>query len=611
MMGYISMKNSIRRPLRVWPAVVIVILQWAIRLGIPVLSPDNVILGILSGMVAAILILLWWLFLSRAAWLERLGGLVLIFVAFVATRPFLDISIATGAQGMLFGFLAIPIVADALVVWAVAMRNLPDGVRRASLAATAVVACGAWALVRTGGFTARDFRSDLHWRWTKTPEQRLVEKSSPPAAGAPAIRTAALQPVNQPSITAALPAETRISAKTAALKPVSVAALADTPAEWPGFRGAHRDDVISGVRINTDWSASPPVALWKREVGPGWSSFAVQGDYFFTQEQRGPEEIVACYRVSTGEPVWAHRDSARFWESNGGPGPRGTPTLSHGRVYTFGATGLLNVLNASDGSVVWSRNAAMDTGAKTPQWGFASSPLVVDQTVVVATAGQLIAYDRVTGAMRWSGLAHGMSYSSPQLATMHEVPQVLLLSEEGLTSVALADGKLLWEHAWKGYPIVQPALTQDGDVLISVSDSSGTRRLGVTESAGAWSVAERWTSKGLKPYFNDFVLHNGYAYGFDGSILACIDLKDGTRKWKGGRYGNGQLVLIEDQDLLLVLSEEGELALVRATPNQFTELARLSAIEGKTWNHPVLVRDVVLVRNGQEMAAFRLSRAGS
>jgi outer membrane protein assembly factor BamB len=336
----------------------------------------------------------------------------------------------------------------------------------------------------------------------------------------------------------------------------------------------------------------------------------VRSGLIYTQEQRGPDEIVSCYKLTTGEPVWAHRDPARFWESNGGPGPRGTPTLSSGRVYTYGATGILNVLNADDGAVVWSRNAAADTGMKTPQWGFASSPLVADDMVIVATAGQLIAYDLATGAKRWSGPARGVSYSSPHLVTIDGVAQILLLSEAGATSVALADGALLWEHAWPGYPIVQPAMTADGDILICVSDRSGTRRLAIGHGAGGWTVEERWTSNGLKPYFNDFVVHDGHAFGFDGSILACIDLKDGKRTWKGGRYGNGQIILLSDQDLLLVMSEEGELALVRAAPDQFTELARFPALDGKTWNHPVLAGDVLLVRNGQEMAAFRLSLAG-
>ena len=396
----------------------------------------------------------------------------------------------------------------------------------------------------------------------------------------------------------------------AALPPAP--AVAKTTADWPGFRGPRRDSIIRGVRIETDWSKSPPVALWRRPIGPGWSSFAVRGDLLYTQEQRGDDEVVACYKVSTGEPVWRHRDAVRFWESNGGAGPRATPTLSNGRVYTFGATGILNALDAGNGVVVWSRNVASDTDTKVPTWGFASSPLVVDDVVIVAAAGKLVAYDLATGNPRWVGPAHGGSYSSPHLLMIDGVAQILLLSAAGATSVAPADGALLWEHSWPGGAIVQPALTADGDVLINtigMAGGIGTRRIAVAHGPGGWTVEERWTSNGLKPYFNDFVVHKGHAFGFDGSILACIDLEDGKRKWKGGRYGNGQLVLLPDQDLLLVLSEEGELALVRATPDQFTELARVPAIEGKTWNHPVLVGDVLLVRNGQEMASFRLSLA--
>ncbi|MCI0692256.1 PQQ-like beta-propeller repeat protein [candidate division KSB1 bacterium] len=194
--------------------------------------------------------------------------------------------------------------------------------------------------------------------------------------------------------------------------------------------------------------------------------------------------------------------------------------------------------------------------------------------------------------------------------TIDGVAQILMMSGAGVIGVAPADGGLLWEHKRPvGTRIVQPALTADGDVL--VSSGGETRRIAVAHGPGGWTVEERWTSAGLKPYFNDFVVHEGHAFGFDGRILACIDLEDGKRKWKGGRYGNGQLVLLPDQDFLLVLSEEGELALVGAVPDQFRELARFPAIKGKTWNHPVLVRDVLLVRNGQEMAAFLLSLARS
>lgn len=319
--------------------------------------------------------------------------------------------------------------------------------------------------------------------------------------------------------------------------------------------------------------------------------------------------MVSAYRVSTGEPVWRHRDPVRFWESNGGAGPRATPTLSGPHVFTFGATGILNALDAETGAVVWARRAATDHGVPVPEWGFASSPLVVRDLVIVAAAGTLVAYDRATGAPRWVGPDGGGSYSSPHRVRLGGVEQVLLLSDAGATSVSPDDGSQLWRHEWSGMPIVQPAVVGETDVLISTTSSAGglaTRRLSVERGPAGWLVSERWTSAGLKPYFNDYVVHNGHAFGFDGRILSCIDLADGTRKWKSGRFGNGQLMVLPDQEVLLVLSEDGEVALVRATPTQFEELARVPALDGKTWNHPVLVGDILLVRNGEEMAAFSL-----
>jgi outer membrane protein assembly factor BamB len=448
------------------------------------------------------------------------------------------------------------------------------------MVATILLACGVFTLLRTGGMSG-DGDSDFHWRWTPTPEERLLALADDELAAHRSTPTAA-----------------------------------NPGANWPGFRGPDRDGIVRGVQIATDWSRSPPDELWRRPIGPGWSSFAVRGDLLYTQEQRGEDEIVACYRVTTGQPVWRHHDAARFWESNAGAGPRATPTISNGHVYTLGATGIVNALDAADGAVVWSRNAASDTGVKVPSWGFASSPLVVDDVVIVATGGRLVAYDLATGKPRWLGPAGGSGYSSPHLATIDNVKQILLLDGDGAISVAPATGTQFWKYPWPSDGIVQPALTADGGVLIGTGSGMGAgagmgvRRIAVAHGPGGWTVEESWTSVGLKPYFNDFVIHKDHAFGFDGSILACIDVANGKRKWRGGRYGHGQIILLPDQDLLLVLSEIGELALVAATPDQFEELALFPAIEGKTWNHPVLVGDMLLARNGQEMVAFRLSLAG-
>jgi outer membrane protein assembly factor BamB len=608
-----------QKPLRLWPGVVAVVLQWLLWSVVPRVAPDATLFAVFGAIACGLAVVVWWLFSSRAPWSERVGALVLMVVAVLATSRIVHASIANGMMGMMLVGYSIPVLSLALVAGAVATHRLLSGPRRASMIAIILLACGGFTLVRTGGISG-DGRSDLHWRWTQTPEERLLaqagDEPAAPLSAPPAAETvqAGDKPAALPTVLPAGPVapETAPAGDKPPALPAASAA-AKTGADWPGFRGPGRDSIIRGARIETNWTASPPVQLWRQPIGPGWSSFAVRGDLLYTQEQRGDDEIVACYNVTTGKPVWRHRDSTRFWESNGGAGPRATPTLSNGRVYTFGATGILNALDARNGAVVWSRNAPADTGVKTPGWGFASSPLVVNDLVIIAASGRLAGYEVATGKPRWLGPARGGSYSSPQLMTISGVAQVLLLTGTGVTSVAPADGTLLWEHGWSGVTIVQPARTSDGDVLITTGDGAGgvgTRRIAVAHGSGGWTVDERWTSNGLKPYFNDFVVHKGHAFGFDGSILACIDLEDGKRKWKGGRYGHGQLVLLPDQDLLLVLSEEGELALVGATPDQFTELARFQALDGKTWNHPVLVGDVLLVRNGQEMAAFRLSLAG-
>ena len=556
--------------LRLWPGVLALALQWFGRFVLPVLLPAAMPIGMMGSLVLGAVILIWWAFFSRAPRIERFGGAVLVLIALFSLPLLAHKSIAGGMMGFMPFIYGVPLLSLALVGWAVSGRHLSEASRRPALVAAVALACASLLVLRTEGMDG-DASANFQLRWSPTAEERLLAESEEPVAGSVAVTNA-------------------------------------EGGEWPGFRGVHRDGGVAGVRVGTDWSQSPPEEVWSRPVGPGWSSFAVSGELFFTQEQRGEEEVVTAYELSTGEPVWLHADTARFWESNAGAGPRSTPTYHEGRLYTLGATGLLNVLDAADGSVVWSRNAEDDAGTEVPDWAYSGSPLVWGDVVLVPVSAALMAYDRETGEPRWKVPARGVSYSSPHLMTVDGVEQVLFQSGYDIASYAV-DGTELWKHEWTGYPIVQPAQNAEGDVLFAVNSQSGLRRLAVTQGEGGWNVEEVWTSIGLKPYFSDYVLHDGHAYGFDGGILSCIELESGERQWKGGRYGHGQMIRLSDQGVLLVLSEKGGLAVVRASPEGFEEITKAPAIEGKTWNHPVLVNDLLLVRNDESMAAFRLPPA--
>ena len=304
-------------------------------------------------------------------------------------------------------------------------------------------------------------------------------------------------------------------------------------------------------------------------VGPGWSSFAVRGALLYTQEQRGEHEIVGCYKLSTGEPVWRHRDPVRFWESNGGAGPRGTPAVSKGRVYSFGATGILNALDADTGALRWTRNVATDTGRRVPEWGFSSSPLAIDDIVVVAAAGTLSAYDLATGKQRWRGPSYGGSYSSPHPVTVDGVRQILLLGGPGAVSVSPENGAVLWEHKWAPGAIVQPAVTGDGDILINTIVATGG--LGIRRSRSLTRAVRGASTVGL-------ARAQAVSSTTSSCTRACLRLRqEHSREHRSCR----RHAQVEGRALrqrparapggpgpAAVVSDEGELALVGATPGQ-------------------------------------------
>ncbi|CAM2011165.1 outer membrane protein assembly factor BamB family protein [Acanthopleuribacter pedis] len=563
-------QDSSAPPLRLWPGLVIIALQWFIRYGIVHINTEWTQFAVLGGLLGGVLLAVWWVFFSRASKLERFIAVPLLILMMIATRPVLDPSVATGMMGLMFFIFSIPLTCLLFVLYVSVARNAPPKMRLAGMVATFLVSCGVWTMVRTDGIDG-SARSDFSWRWQATAEQQMM---------------AEMQNATQ---------------QTADLTTAEAA-------EWPGFRGPEGRSSVPGSKLATDWTAAPPKQRWRQPIGPGWSSFAVSGDYFFTQEQREEEEVVACYRLADGEQVWHHGDKTRFWESNAGAGPRSTPTLAGEFVYSQGATGRLNKLAARDGALIWSRDIAVDSGVEPPGWGFSASPLVREDMVITAAAGTVVAYNPADGSKLWQSEKDGNGYHSPQWVHLDGVPQILTLNGYGVVAVSPSNGETLWRFELPGLGIIQPMVLSENELLVSGGSSQPMFRIKVTRDNSGWQVTTVWESRGLKPYFNDIVRHGDHVYGFDGHIMSAINLNDGKRAWKGGRYGHGQCLLLPDQDLLLVLSEKGELALVSATPARFQEVARVPAITGKTWNHPVLIGNLVLVRNAEEAAVYELAQ---
>eukprot|EP00456_Euglypha_rotunda_P019996 TRINITY_DN175_c1_g1_i9.p1 TRINITY_DN175_c1_g1~~TRINITY_DN175_c1_g1_i9.p1 ORF type:complete len:556 (-),score=141.26 TRINITY_DN175_c1_g1_i9:78-1745(-) len=404
--------------------------------------------------------------------------------------------------------------------------------------------------------------------------------------------------------------------------PVDVAEASPLVADendWTGFRGPNRLGNLPNQKLRTDWAGRPPKELWRHPVGHSWSSFAVIGDYAVTQEQRDSKEVTVAYHLNTGEQIWVHTDDAYFsvTEVQGGGGPRATPQFSDGKLYTLGATGILNCLDARTGQRDWTTNILEDAGvegkpAANLEWGMAGSPLVVDQFVIVIPGGKdgksVAAYDRSTGKKVWSGGSEPATYAGPVLATLHSERVVLAPLGTGLAANALETGEQLWFFPWTNAPKVcgaMPLVLDDRSVLYGIGYGEGTVRLEV-EKADKWTVTKKWHSNRFRPKFNDFVVRDGYAYGLDDGTLTCLDIETGKVTWKAGRYGYGQVLLVND--MLLIVSEKGEVLMIPAEPSKPDVVASFQALDEAeiTWNQPVLVRGKLLVRNANEAACFDL-----
>jgi outer membrane protein assembly factor BamB len=414
-----------------------------------------------------------------------------------------------------------------------------------------------------------------------------------------------------------------------------------TPRDYAAFLGGRYWAEVGGVKLETDWNTQPPREMWRREIGAGWSAFAVVGNYAVTQEQRGQRELVSCYRVDTGEPVWTHADDTRFDPNDvagslGDIGPRATPTIVGERIFTQGGTGIVNCLAARTGRVLWSHDTAEEFDAPVAVWGKSGSPLVVDDVVVISVGApsrqaaerrdynsSLVAFDIESGEVRWSAGARKAGYASPVLAELAGERQIVVVNESWVTGHRASDGEVLWEHPWtnendESASCSQPVPVGNDRLFLSKGYGVGASLLAIErDAAGTFSAKPLWQpaiKRVMKTKFSNVVMRDGFVYGLDDVLLSCIELETGNLRWKNRRtpaFGHGQIMLIGD--VILVLSERGELAIVAASPDDYRELASIQALgdANVTWNNPAFAPPYLLVRNAREAACYRLPLEGN
>lgn len=578
--------NMTWRPLRIWIPILLLPLMVLMRFIPDLVSNGPSMIWMASAFgpfLIGLLILLWWMFASRARWFERILGMLGIIVA-------LGIEQAVCHESMrqtLLIVMTIPMTIGAFALGTILFGSKLSIQRTWLALGLAILGAGYSAIVRTDGVWG-NFSFGFDWRWRPTSEQ-LAEHD--------------FRMIQNLETT---PEDLDDQELLEALR----------SAPWPGFRGPDGTSAQTGLRFSDDWNANPPQEIWRNRIGPAWSSFAIGADRIYTQEQRLEEEAVSCYNAKTGEPIWSFATPSRFFESLGGLGPRGTPTLAEGSIYALGAEGILVRLNAIDGKLVWKVDLkqAADRN-QPPMWGFSCSPCVDQGLVIVHAGGKgdkgIIAFKVEDGQVAWTAPAGEMSYSSVQKIKLLDQELLCLLSNLGAHLLEPATGKSLLDYDFphQGYRACQAQVIDGNKLLIPAGMGTGTRLIEFTTGDNGLQARELWTSKDMKPDFNDILVHDGNIYGFDNAIFACIGLEDGKRKWKGGRYEKGQAILLADSGLILVISEKGELALLRATSEKHQELGKIEALSDKTWNHPVVVGDRLYLRNAQEIVCYKLALA--
>lgn len=493
------------------------------------------------------------------------------------------------ARANIFTYLLVIVLGITLLVRWFLRRDLNWMQRWVPIGVVLLIVVATAKLVRVDGVSGR-LVPKLAWSWMPKPDQRL----------------------DSPSI-------------EGTSRPVDLSTT--TSQDFPQFLGPQRNLILAGPALERDWSAHPPRLMWRQPIGAGWSGFSVVNGYAVTMEQRGEQELISCYEVESGQTRWVHGVAARHETVPGGTGPRCTPTIDGGRVYALGATGILRCLDGATGKLLW-QDAILERYGVTPEsdmeavaWGRAASPLIVGDLLIVPWGGpkdgpcvSLVAYDKVTGEIRWKGGTEQVSYASPSFVTLCGVPQILIVNESSVSGHRPADGTVLWSHPWPGSSSMNASASQalavaDNRVLLSKDYGTGSALIELTAKENeAWGTQVVWKRTGsLKTKFTNVVVQDGLVFGLSDGILECVQLSDGKPKWKDrrrGDFGHGQLLLVGDT--LLVQAESGEVVMLEPSGESLKELGRFPALSDQTWNNLCLFGRFLLVRNAVEAACYEL-----
>ena len=368
--------------------------------------------------------------------------------------------------------------------------------------------------------------------------------------------------------------------------------------EWPQWRGPSHDGISAEKGWTVQWPKEGPKQLWKVSVGLAYSSMAVQGGRVFTMGNVGGTDTVWCLEAATGKEIWKHSYACPSPPNVGGyPGPRATPTVEGGRVYTFSRKGHLFCLDAAKGTVVWQKDVKQESGSKPPQWDFSGSVLVYDKLLVLNVGSAGLAFDKATGNVAWKSGPAPAGYATPVPFDSNGQKGIAIFTANGLNAVNPADGKALWDFPWDtNYKVNSADPIFFGD---KVFFSSGYDRGCAAISFGKAAPAKLWENKELCNHTSSSVGWNGHVYGFNGQIssagaLKCLDLQTGTAKWTQPNM-MGSLQIADGK--LVLLTTKGKLVVAEASPQAYKELASAQVLGGECWTAPVLAGGKVFCRN--------------